>query len=177
MHRHVWCGDTFYHWNASSLLKLRRNYSGCQNCHQNQRNFINIVCIVSVSLCFICLSVCLSVCLVYCLCLCVCQPGVPAVTVPQPASALQVLKERADEIGVKQDSVCSTIYLCGQVYSYRPVTVTVDLTSIVRIVNGNRNRNKNYLISFTEIGMKHRNYFEHGNWIEIENVIWVQNYD
>ena len=55
----------------------------------------------------VCLSVHLSVCLSTCLsvCLCVCQRGVPAVTVPQCDAALQVLKQRADEIGVKLNIV------------------------------------------------------------------------
>ena len=33
--------------------------------------------------------------------MCVCQAGVPAVTVPQCDAALQVLKQRANEIGVR----------------------------------------------------------------------------
>jgi len=51
----------------------------------------------------VCVSACLSLCLSVYLsfCMSVDQPGVPAVTVPQSAAALQVLKQRADEIGVR----------------------------------------------------------------------------
>ena len=70
---------------------------------------VSVCMCLSVCVCLsvrVCLCVCLSVCLLYpvyvCVCVCVCQPGVPAVTVPQPYAALQVLKERADKIEVKQ---------------------------------------------------------------------------
>ena len=36
---------------------------------------------------------------------------------------------------------------------------------------GNRNRSKNFLMPFTEMGMRNRNYFENGNWIEMGNLI------
>ena len=43
--------------------------------------------------------------------MCLCQPGVPAVTVPQATAALQVLKQRAADVGVTQHLVMFTHYI------------------------------------------------------------------
>jgi len=60
---------------------------------------------------------------------------------------------------------------CVNVTVYTENILRVDLSSSVISINGNRNRNGNYLFPFREVGMRSRNYFENWNRIEIVIVI------